>query len=130
MKKCKERRTITHALVIYHRLGLCNSFSLPFELFKRIVGVCGKNHSLAKDLWAIYETLFVLKTIEDTETLKAVENIYLKPFAKNILKKDIKNEISYRIIKYARENFMDPRTVYRKLQKAKKIFVKIRSGCE
>ena len=130
MKKCKERRTITRALVLYQRLGLCECSSFPFYLYERINGACGKNRDLANDLWAIHETLLHLRVINDNDALKAVHHIYFRPFQRNISSKDIKNEISYRIIKYAKENYMDERTVYRKLQKAKKIFFLLRKSCK
>ena len=126
MKRCKERRTITRALVLYQRLGLCECSSFPFLLYKKIEGVCGKNKSLGVDLFSLHETLLFLNVLGESDILEAIDYVYFKPFQKSISKRDQKNEISYRVIKYANKNHMDERTVYRKLQKAKRIFFAIR----
>ena len=125
MKKCKERRTITRALVLYQRLGLCECSS-PFLIFRKIYGICGKSKALAADLFALHECLLFLRIIGDSDTVKAIDYIYFKPFRKNVLLKDKKNEISYLTVKFAMENHMDVRTVYRKLEKAKKMFFALR----
>ena len=130
MRECTKRRTITRALVLYQRLGFCERSSFPFSVYGRIVGVCGKNRELANDLWAIHETLLVLNVTNNRDVLKVVDYIYFRPFQKNISSKDRKNEISYRIVKYAKENYMDERTVYRKLQKAKEIFFALKKCCK
>ena len=127
MKKSKERRSITYALICYARLGADVGCVTPFEAYKRIEGAYRSNEALALDVWAVRETLLILKLRGEDETIRAIREIYLKPFAKEMDRRVDKNEISGLILRFAYENHLDERTVYRRLQKARQLWQDIRN---
>lgn len=126
MKQTKERGNMTLALVRYARLGVWRGCKDLLEVYKRIDGVCGKNRNLALDLFAVRELLLVLWLQDDELTLKALKEIYFLPALEFPKRRPRRNEISSRILRFACENYMDERTVYRKLRKARELWVKIR----
>ncbi len=126
MKKSDERRSFTNAFVSYSRLMRNTSALTPFEVYRRIEGALGNNHKTALDLWAAHECMLMLYALNDTDTIIAVKEIYLKPFAKYPKRALKKNEISWRIRRFAAENFVDDRTVYRRLAKARNLWQKLR----
>lgn len=128
MKKSQERRSMTAALVCYSRMGGDVGCSTPFELYRRIEGACGKDRELALDLWALHECLLFLRICADVVTLTAIREIYLKPFLRASGRIPKRNEISYRILRFSQESYLDERTVYRRLQKARRLWLAIRFG--
>lgn len=126
MKKSAERRTMTYAMICYSRMGGAEGCYTPFDIYKRISGYLIHNRELALDVWAVHECLMVLDLAGDTETLKALNEIYLKPFSKDLFVNARKNEISRRILRFSFENNLDERTVYRRLRKARTLWLKIR----
>ena len=110
---------------MYVRIGAYVECANPFEFTKRLEGACGKNKSLAADLWTVYQTLFLLRMQNERDVLQAIYSVYFQPFCKAASKKELKNEISYRIRRFAIENYVDERTVYRWLKRARDIFFKI-----
>ena len=69
---------------------------------------------------AVYETLRALEFSDRKETADAVRAVYFR-YAARPLKK---NEISWRVQSFASEKYMDERTVYRHLKRAKALFLK------
>ena len=126
MKKSKERRSMTYALICYSRIGGNQGCTSPFEAYKRIEGAFFDNRELALDVWAVHECLMLLHLQNDGETLKALREIYVQPFSKNIFRIVTKNEISRRILRFATENNLDERTVYRRLKKAREAWESVR----
>ncbi len=112
---------MTNTLVRYARLGV-EGCGTPFDIYKRIEGACGINRELSLDLWAMHECLLFLKISGDTDTLDAIKEIYLKPFLKAPDRATLKNEISGMILRYSCENYVDERTVYRRLRKARDLW--------
>ncbi len=129
MKMTDERRSMTAALVCYARIGT-GGCKTPFQIYKRIEGACGKNKELARDVWAVHECLQVLRSISDFDTVKTVKEIYFKPFSRSPNRIPMKNELTNRIQSFALENYIDERTVYRRLLKARKIWKYIRFAGE
>ena len=125
MKKTCERRVFTVALVMYARIGADTECNTPFEIGNRIKGACGSNKALALELWAIYQMLFMLRLQNEADVLNAVYGIYFRPFYKSLSRAEMRNEISYRIRRFAIENYIDERTVYRRLKRARDLFFKI-----
>lgn len=126
MKKSTERRSMTYAMICYARMGGTKGCSTPFDVYKRISGYLIHNQELALDVWAVHECLMTLYLAGDDETLKAVSEIYLKPFSKDLYMHLRKNEISRRILRFSYENNLDERTVYRRLRKARMLWLNIR----
>ena len=127
MKKIKERRKMSLALVRYSRLNVSVGCDDSLEIYRRIVGVCGHNREIALDLLAVKDLIMVLKLEDDEQTLNILNEIYFEPFSKHPQRPLKRNEMSYRILRFAYENNIDERTVYRKLHKACMIWQKLRA---
>ncbi len=135
MKKTTETRDMARAFIKYAKLGLYDIDTSPFDVYSKIKGVCGKNKKLARELWAVHECLLILRVMQEREILRALYDIYIKPFARRAAKaKDkstaqqgtlAKNEISYRVQRFAMQNFLDARTVYRRLKKVRGLWEKL-----
>ena len=125
MKMTEERHSMTAALVCYSRIGI-DGCKTPFQIYRRIEGACGRNKAFARDIWAAHECLQVLYALSDLDTVMTIKEIYFKPFSKAPNRPSMKNEITNRIRRFAFENHVDERTVYRRLQKARKIWKYIR----
>ena len=127
MKKAKERKRMSLALVRYSRLNVSSGCVDPLETFRRIDGMCGSNREVALDLLAVRDLIMILKLQNDLLTLNVLNEIYFEPFARKTQRLLDRNEMSYRILRFACENHIDERTVYRKLQKARTIWCKVRA---
>lgn len=126
MKKSSERRSMTYALVCYSRLGGDIGCLSALDVYKRISGVWAGNEDIALDVWAVHECIMFLRLNGEHETIRAIREIYVEPFSKDIHSGITKNEISSRILRFALKNNLDERTVYRRLQKARGIWLAIR----
>lgn len=126
MKKSSERRSMTYSMICYCRLGGVEGCKSPFDLCKRIEGACASNLALALDIWALHACFMTLAVLKENETLKALNEIYLQPFSKDLRGRVTKKEISERVLRFAYENHLDERTVYRRLQRARKLWLDIR----
>ena len=78
----------------------------------------------AAELVAVYQTLQALEYAGRVETADALRTVYFR-YAARPLKK---NEIAWRVRRFAFESYMDERTVYRHLKLAKELFVKFYCG--
>jgi len=112
--------------VRYARLNVSRGCEDSLDIYRRIEGVCGNNRELALDLLAVRDLVMILILEGDEGTLKALNEIYFVPFAKCPQKQIRKNTMSYMILRFAYENNVDERTVYRRLQKARMIWEKTR----
>ena len=127
MKMSKDRRSMTFAMICYARLGEDIGCVTPFDAYRRIEGAYKGNKSLALDIWAVRECLLVLDIQDELETIRAIKEIYFKPFASDLKKKITRNEISELILRFAFDNYLDERTVYRRLKKARDLWCDIRN---
>ena len=127
MKRIQERNRMICAFVMYARLRIADGCFDRLSIYRRIDGICGNNKALAADLWAVHEMLLLLSINGDEETLTVVKEIYLNPFGKRTDMKIKKSDVSNIILRFATENYMDVRTVYRRLQKAKKLWGVLRN---
>lgn len=118
---------MTFALVCYARLGEDIGCATPFEAYRRIEGACHSKMELALDLWAVKECMLLLSVQGDVETAKAIREIYFKPFSDDIRRRLNRNEISELILRFAYDNHIDERTVYRRLRKARELWCSIRN---
>ena len=126
MKRSKEVRNMTLALVLYSRLNLSSGRHSSLDVYRIIDGACGKNRELALDLWATRELITILKIRKDELTLRALNDIYFAPFSKNSQRRIKKSEMSDRILRFSSDNYLNERTVYRKLKKARELWFNIR----
>ena len=126
MKESRDRASMTCAFIYYARLiGARGSVSYS-DMYRRIFGAFEGNRQLANDIWAAHETRLFLEITDERDTLKALNEIYLKPFARSPRRIAAKNEISLRVLRFAQDNHLDERTVYRRLSKARRLWSKIR----
>ena len=91
-----------------------------FDLCNRIRGSLGNDRDALKIL-AVYDTLKLLESLGNTDAVHAVRDVYF--FANG--KAPRKNEISYRVRRFALSNHMDERTVWRRISEAKSLYIKI-----
>ena len=90
-----------------------------FEICNIATGATvGKNE--AAEILAVYQTLQALEYNGHKEIADAVRAVYFR-YANRPLKK---NEISWRVRRFATESYMDERTVYRHLRLAKTLYLK------
>ena len=120
-QKQTEKYKIISAFRKYTRLGLANNRLSPFEVCDRIRGV-SKSREEALDIFAVYDTIRLLKISGKEDVLRAVSAVYMC----GMRDKMRKSEISLRILRYAYENNCDERTVYRQLQYARSIYKLVR----
>ncbi len=100
----------------YARLGLDRRKLSPFEAYAVMRGV-SRSEREALELLAVYDTVRLL-SLTDPETEKALRAVYF--FDRG--RKPLKNQIGYRVLSFADENYCDERTVYRRLRKAKEMY--------
>ena len=91
-----------------------------FDLCKRIRGSLGNDRDALKIL-SVYDTLKLLESLGNTDAADAVREVYFYADGKA----PRKNEISYRVRRFALSRHMDERTVWRKLSEAKSLYIKI-----
>ena len=103
----------------YARYGYDKMELSFFELCDSARGAAPSRESAAQ-IAAVYMTLKALENFSRQETADAVRNVYFS-YADRPLKK---NEISWRVRRFASEGYMDERTVYRHLRVAKTLFSK------
>ena len=128
MKKSAERRSMTYALICYSRLGATKNCATPFDVYMRICGALAHDREIALDVWAIHECLMILRLQGDDESIRAINEIYLRPFSKSLTCRAGRLDISDRILRFAFDNNLDERTVYRRLKKARDLWLAIRSS--
>jgi hypothetical protein len=111
-----RRDEAAYAFRKYARLGLDRCEMKPFEAYARMRGV-SKSECDAVKLLAVYDTMRLLKFI-DSESESAVRAVYFADRGRYPLK----NQTSERILRFADENHLDERTVYRRLKRAKELY--------
>ena len=116
-----EKLRIISAFRKYTRLGLASGRLSPFDAYARIKGV-SRNESDARDLLAVYDTIRLLKISGKNDVLESVYAVYFSYMGR--LPK--KNEISNRVLRHAYETNCDERTVYRRLEYARRLYKSLR----
>ena len=100
----------------YARLGFDRMDISPFEAYGRMRGV-SKNESDALKLLGVYDMMRLL-SFSDPESANAVRAVYFADRGK----RPAKNQISERVLRFATDNHLDERTVYRRLKSAKELY--------
>ena len=111
-----RRDEAAHAFRKYARLGFDKTEIKPFEAYLRMRGV-SKSDTDAEKLLAVYDMMRLL-AFTDPEAAMTVRAVYFAERGKYPLK----NQTSERILRFATENHLDERTVYRRLKKAKDLY--------
>ena len=100
----------------YARLGLDKSGLRTFEAYYRIRGVCRSEEEALK-LLGVFDMMRLL-SLTDKESAEAVHAVYFAERGRT----PKKNQISLRVRRFAVENNLDERTVYRRLKSAKELY--------
>ena len=129
MKITPERSSMTYALIFYARLGGAAGCDTPFDVYKRIEGAA-PTKSLALDTWAVYECLRMLDMNGCCEEIRALREIYFLPFSRDLDMRINRRMITELVCRFAADNYLDERTVYRRLHKARRLWLRIRESAE
>ena len=116
---------MTRALVYYARIKGEEDIRSPLDMYNTIRGAFVGKERLACELWAVQECLIFLDVLGEQEVIKAIREIYIEPFSHAPLRKPSKSEMSMRVLRFACENHLDERTVYRRLERARNLFKEI-----
>ena len=125
MQKTDKRNEIIRSFRKFARLGLDLETWNPIQVYKKIDVLC-YSHRSRLDMLAVYDTLRLLWLDGEDETISAIKNVYFAGKAFRLTKHDI----SSRVLAIACENHCDERTIYRRLEKARKLYEKVRERAE
>ena len=123
MVKNMERDEVVRAFRKFARLGLARQRLNPLQVYKMIDSLCASDRSKL-DMLAVYDTVRLLELNGSREISSAVRDVYFATASCRLAKR----EISLRICRYAAENYCDERTVYRRLTKARQLYLDVRSS--
>ncbi len=115
MKKDIMKEKAAQAFRSYARLSLCNCNS-DLQVLCRIRGICGD--AAALDMIAVFDTIRLLELDGDTLALRAIKDIYFATATKRLRA----GEITLRVRRLAWEESCDDRTVYRRLEKVRRVW--------
>lgn len=121
MQKNDKRNEIIRAFRKFARIGLDSENLSPIQTYKKIDVLCVSRRSRL-DMFSVYDTLRLLWLNGETEVIEAVKNVYFEGRAYRLTKYDI----GARVMFLAHKNHCDERTVYRRLERARDIYEKIR----
>lgn len=121
MQTNEKRNEIIRSFRKFSRLGLNSHDRNPIQTYKKIEILCSSRRARIEML-SIYDTLRILCLNEETEIIEAVERVYFEGNAYRLTK----HEISTRVLSLAHENHCDERTIYRRLERARNLFEKVR----
>ena len=105
----KESRELIGAVRRYCRMGLNGKKHTGFERVDIIKGYYKNDQWRAKRLLAVYILLLLLKVEEKEEEYKILLFV-----SENMGKPNMRKSLTFWIVRYARLNFFDERTVYRR----------------
>lgn len=123
MQKADKRNEIIRVFRKFARLGLDFEGLSPIQVYKKIEILCVSKRARL-DMHAVYDALRLLWLYGETETVNAIRRIYFEGKAYRLTKYDI----SARVLALATENHCDERTIYRRLERARDIYEKIREN--
>ena len=121
MEQNDKRNEIIRAFRKFARLGLAEGELNPIQIYKKIDILCVSRRSKL-DMLAVFDTIRILELMNDNDTLLAINRVYFDGRAHRVTK----YELGRRVCALAQEQYCDERTIYRRLEKARNIFEKIR----
>lgn len=123
--KRSEDREMIRIFRQYARLGLARARLTTPEKY-RLLDRLWTARQTRRDMLAAHDTIRLLELGGQLDTLEALREIYLRSPEKPL----DRSEIGARVAKFARENFCDERTVYRRLERARKLLLAVRERLE
>lgn len=121
MQEENSRNEIIRIFRKFARLGLTNERLNPIQVYKKIEMLCVSRRSRL-DMLAVYDTLRLLTLNGEDETIEAVSRVYFDGTAYRLTKQ----EKGARVLRLAQAQHCDDRTVYRRLEKARSLYIKVR----
>ena len=121
MEKTEKRNEIIHIFRKYARLGLDDHDLNPIQTYKKIE-LCCISRRARLDMMAVFDMLRLLELSGDADTLEAVRYVYFEGKTFRLTKAEISSRVSH----VANKTYCDNRTVYRRLEKARALYEKIR----
>ena len=121
MQKNDKRNEIIRIFRKFARLGLDSEMLSPIQVYKKIDILCVSRRSRL-DMLAVYDTLRLLWLDGETEIIEAIQIVYFEGKAYRLTKYDI----SSRVLSLAAANHCDERTIYRRLERAREIYERLR----
>ena len=119
----ESNRDAIRAFRKYARLGLDRAGMDSIDIYERIMGAL-PSRSSALDMISVHDTMRILSAFGEAETAEAVREIYFKAWGR----RPTRREIGQRVLRFSSEHFCDERTVYRRLEVARRLYTTVRSG--
>ena len=94
-----------------------------FDMLDSIRG-CTANREEAGRMLAVYDTLRLLDYEGRREELLALREVYFRGAGRRLRR----NDITWRVQRFATDHFMDARTVYRRLARVKRLYFTVLEG--
>lgn len=115
-----RKDSAARAFIEYARFGLDRRELTAIDAAK-IIRAAVTTDARALKLIAVYDTLRVLEATNRAEAAKAVREVYFSGQGRV----PRKNEISCAVLRFAIANNMDERTVWRRLETAKRLYTSL-----
>lgn len=121
MHKNEKRNEIIRVFRKFARLGLDSEMLSPIQVYKKIDVLC-VSHRSRLDMLSVFDTMRLLWLNGETEIIESVRRVYFDGKAYRLTKYDI----GARVLSLAQSKHCDERTIYRRLERARAIYEKIR----
>ena len=121
MHKNEKRNEIIRVFRKFARLGLDSEMLNPIQVYKKIDVLCVSRRSRL-DMLSVFDTMRLLWLNGETEIIESVRRVYFEGKAYRLTKYDI----GTRVLSLAQSNHCDERTIYRRLERARAIYERIR----
>lgn len=123
MKTNQRTDTAVRSFFRYAAYGFDRRERDPFDMVDSIRGTTADRGEALRML-AVYDTLRLLTYEGRREELRAVRAVYFARAGRCLRR----NDISLRVQRFAIENYMDARTVYRRLARVKSLYFAVLEG--
>ena len=123
MPQSEKRNEIIRVFRKYARLGLDSERLCPIQIYKKIDILCISRRARL-DMFAVYDTLRLLTLNGESQIVDAIQRVYFEGKAYRLTKYDI----SSRVLFLAQQEHCDERTVYRRLERARNLYEKVRQN--
>ena len=123
MNEKYTRNEIIRIFRKFARLGLANERLNPIQVDKKIEMLCVSRRSRL-DMLAVYDTLRLLMLNNEKEIIKVVFEVYFDGDSY----RSTKQERGANVLRLANEQHCDDRTIYRRLERARALFERVREG--
>ena len=121
MHKNEKRNEIIRVFRKFARLGLDSEMLSPIQVYKKIDVLC-VSHRSRLDMLSVFDTMRLLWLNGETEIIESVRRVYFDGKAYRLTKYDL----GARVLSLAQSKHCDERTIYRRLERARAIYEKIR----